>query len=175
MKFFDSQSEAFIQWFLKLTFVTKLSTPCEMAWKTVPENGLFLCTILFEVTWAFCKMCPHMAILHTGRHSLHLQATSFWPLQFQSESWKFFCSILLCVLHWKTSYFYNFLKSNPSLNHYRPIKSEKNQIPLTNFFGPENGVFKFTLVNEHKLLIYVIDWIVIIMSEYLRLSNWSVL
>ena len=43
LKFFDSQSEASIQWFLKLTLATKRSTPCERVWKTVPENGVFSC------------------------------------------------------------------------------------------------------------------------------------
>ena len=43
LKFFDSQSEAPIQWFLKLTLATKRITPCERAWKTVPENGVFSC------------------------------------------------------------------------------------------------------------------------------------
>ena len=43
MKFFDSQSEASIQWFLKVTPATKRSTPCERVWKAVPENGVLSC------------------------------------------------------------------------------------------------------------------------------------
>ena len=43
-KFFDSQSEASIQWSLMLTpLTTKQNTPCERVWKTVPENGVFSC------------------------------------------------------------------------------------------------------------------------------------
>ena len=43
MEFFDSLSEASIQWLLKLTLASKQSTPCERVWKTVPENGVFSC------------------------------------------------------------------------------------------------------------------------------------
>merc|ERR1712156_1200053 len=32
-----------IQCFLKLTFASKWSTPCERVWKTVPQNGVFSC------------------------------------------------------------------------------------------------------------------------------------
>ena len=37
------QSEASIQWFLKLTLETRRSTPCEITWKTVQENSIFSC------------------------------------------------------------------------------------------------------------------------------------
>ena len=63
MKLFHSQSEASIQWFLKLTLATKRNTPCERVWKTLSENGVFS-TILFEVTWAFWKMWHASQILH---------------------------------------------------------------------------------------------------------------
>ena len=43
LRFFDSQSEASIQWFLKLPLATKWNTSCERVWKTVPENGVFSC------------------------------------------------------------------------------------------------------------------------------------
>ena len=41
-EFFDSQSEASIQWFL-LPLATKWNTSCEKVWKTVPGNGVFSC------------------------------------------------------------------------------------------------------------------------------------
>ena len=43
LKLFDSQSEASIQWILKLTPATKRITPCERVFKNVPENGVFSC------------------------------------------------------------------------------------------------------------------------------------
>ena len=43
LKFFTGQSEASIQWLLKLTLATKRSTPCERVWETVPWNGVFSC------------------------------------------------------------------------------------------------------------------------------------
>ena len=40
----------------KLIIATKRKTPSERVWKTRSEKGVFfLCTILFEVTWAFWK------------------------------------------------------------------------------------------------------------------------
>ena len=56
MKFFDSQSEASIQWFFKLTLAKNKGHQVKGYGKLCQKLFLFLCTILFEVTWLFCKM-----------------------------------------------------------------------------------------------------------------------
>ena len=59
LKLFDSQSEASIKWFLKLTLATKQikitfdQSNVKGYGKLCQKLVSFLCTILFEVTWAF--------------------------------------------------------------------------------------------------------------------------
>ena len=83
MKFFDSQSEASIQWSLKLTLATKQNTPCERVWKTVPEDGVFSCVpfslrLLGRLEICALKMKPLKSYMEKGLAG-HLDLLALLP------------------------------------------------------------------------------------------------